>query len=188
VSDVFPWKDGFAAISARTDEEFWELANAMGRSELAGDPRYRTLERRLEDENARTLLAMVAEWALGYMKEELDELAAEHGFASAPVLSARDHFSHEHFRERRSIGQLDDPLYGDLVECGPAPKLPETPGRIKWPARPVGFHNGFVFHSLLGLSSAEVRELEERGVIGRWADRPGAKPPSSWKSGEGEAL
>ena len=188
VSDVFRCKDGFVAISAPTDEEFHALATAMGRPDLAADHRYMTLEARLREENAPALLATVAEWARGCTKEELDELGAEHGFAAAPVLSARDHFSHEHFRERRSVWQLDDPLYGDLVEYGPAPKLSETPGRIKWPARPVGFHNVHVFRSLLGLTSAEVRDLEEKGAIGRWADRPGAKPPAAWEPAVAEVL
>jgi crotonobetainyl-CoA:carnitine CoA-transferase CaiB-like acyl-CoA transferase len=188
VSDVFHCQDGFVAISAPTDEEFAGLAAAMGRPELAQDPRFGTLSARLQDENARSLLDLVAEWALGRGRDEIDELGARHGFAAAPVLSARDHFDHPHLRERRAVWQLDDPLYGDLVEYGPAPKLSETPGRIKWPARPVGFHNRYVFSSLLGLTAPEVRDLEERGVIGRWAERPGAAPPPSWKPGEGEVL
>ena len=74
------------------------------------------------------------------------------------------------------------------MEYGPAPKLSETPGRIKSPARPVGFHNRHVFQSLLGLTSAEMRNLEEKGAIGRWADRPGAKPPAAWEPDVSEAL
>jgi crotonobetainyl-CoA:carnitine CoA-transferase CaiB-like acyl-CoA transferase len=186
VSDVLRCRDGFAAISAPTDEEFAGLVPALGRPELAQDPRFGTLSARLQDENARRLLDLVAQWALGRSRD--DELGARHGFAAAPVLSARDHFAHPHFRERRAVWQLDDPLYGDPVEYGPAPKLSETPGRIKWPARPVGFHNRYVFASLLGLTAPEVRDLEERGVIGRWAERPGAAPPRSWKPGEGEVL
>ncbi len=188
VSDVFRCKDGFVAISAPSDEEFHGLTTAMGRPDLAADPHYMTLEARLAEENARALLAIVAEWALAYTKEQLDELGVEHGFAAAPILSARDHFSHEHFRARRSVWQLDDPLYGDLLEYGPAPKLSETPGRIKWPARPVGFHNRYVLLSLLGLGADQVRELEEKGAIGKWADRPGAKPPSAWEPEVAEVL
>lgn len=188
VSDVFRCQDGFVAISAPTDKEFRGLTAAMERPELAEDPRYSSLEARLQEENAEALLALVGEWAVGCTKQELDELGAKHGFASAPVLSAQDHFSDPHFRARRSVWQLDDPVYGDLLEYGPAPKLSETPGRIKWPARPVGFHNRYVFQSLLSLSSAQVRDLEEKGVVGKWADRPGARPPAWWKPGVGEVL
>ncbi len=188
VSDVFRCQNGFVAISAPTDGEFRGLATAMGRADLAEDPRYKTLEARLKDENASALLRLVAEWAIGRNKEEIDDSGAQHGFAAAPVLSAQDHFSNQHFRERRSVWELDDALYGDLVQYGPAPKLSETPGRIKWPARPVGFHNRYVFRSLLGLTAEELRDLEDRRVIGKWADRPGARPPAGWKPGEGEVL
>jgi crotonobetainyl-CoA:carnitine CoA-transferase CaiB-like acyl-CoA transferase len=64
-----------------------------------------------------------------------------------------------------------------MVEQGPAPKLSATPGRIRWTAQPVGWHNDHVFRTILGLSAAEIAGLKEKGVVGRWADRVGAKPP-----------
>jgi crotonobetainyl-CoA:carnitine CoA-transferase CaiB-like acyl-CoA transferase len=67
-----------------------------------------------------------------------------------------------------------------MVEQGPAPKLSATPGRIRWAARPVGWHNEPVLRTVLGLSPSEIRGLEAQGVIGRWADRVGAKPPDDW--------
>jgi len=188
VSDVLRCSDGFVAISAPTDQEFKGLATAMGRAELADDPRFQTLEARQMEESGTQLLGMLADWAASRSKDEIDELGAQHGFAAAPVLSAKDHVASRHLRERRAVWQDDDPLYGDLLQYGPAPKLSETPGRIKWPARPVGFHNRYVFRSLLGLSEGEMRDLQERRVIGKWADRPGASPPSAWKPGEGEVL
>ncbi len=188
VSDVLRCTDGFVAVSAPTDEEFRGLATAIDRPELADDPRFRTLEARQVEDNAAQLLAMLADWAATRSKAEIDELGARHGFAAAPVLSAKDHYASPHLRERRAVWQDDDPLYGDLLQYGPAPKLSETPGRIKWPARPVGFHNRYVFRSLLGLSAGDMHDLEERRVIGRWADRPGASPPAGWKPGEGEVL
>jgi crotonobetainyl-CoA:carnitine CoA-transferase CaiB-like acyl-CoA transferase len=67
-----------------------------------------------------------------------------------------------------------------MVEQGPAPKLSETPGRIKWAAKPVGWHNHDVLTRVLGLSPREIKDLQARKVVGQWADRPGAKPPDEW--------
>jgi len=67
-----------------------------------------------------------------------------------------------------------------MVEQGPAPKLSATPGRIRWAARPVGWHNEHVFRAVLGLSPSEMQALEAQGVVGRWADRVGAKPPDDF--------
>ncbi len=67
-----------------------------------------------------------------------------------------------------------------MVEYGPAPKLSATPARIKWAGRPVGFHNELVLKRVLGLDDAEIRELERKRVIGKWADRLGARPPDDF--------
>jgi hypothetical protein len=37
----------------------------------------------------------------------------------------------------------------------------------------------------LGLRPEQLQELEQKGVIGKWADRRGPKPPDNW---EGEGL
>ncbi|MBC7107133.1 MAG: CoA transferase, partial [Firmicutes bacterium] len=66
-------------------------------------------------------------------------------------------------------------------------KLSETPGRLKWSARPVGFDNEYVFVKLLGLRPSEIRALEEKGVVGKWVDRVGMKPPDGWQ-GEGKIF
>jgi crotonobetainyl-CoA:carnitine CoA-transferase CaiB-like acyl-CoA transferase len=99
-------------------------------------------------------------------------------------MTARDHYESAHLRARRSVWEYEDPVYGRMVEYGPAPKLSATPARIKWAAKPVGFHNEFVLRKILGMSDAEIRDLEANGVVGKWADRMGAKPPDDWK-GEG---
>jgi hypothetical protein len=44
-----------------------------------------------------------------------------------------------------------------------------------------------VLKGILGLPDEEIAELERRGIVGRWGDRRGAKPPDGW-SGEGDAL
>jgi crotonobetainyl-CoA:carnitine CoA-transferase CaiB-like acyl-CoA transferase len=104
------------------------------------------------------------------------------------VQHARDHHEDLHLRTRGAVWQFEDPVYGDLVEYGPAPKLSKSPGRLKWAARPVGFHNQYVFRKLLGLTSKKIQALEEEKVIGKWADRVGAKPPDDWKPGQGEIF
>jgi hypothetical protein len=69
------------------------------------------------------------------------------------------------------------------VDYGPAPKLSATPARHKWAGKPVGWHNHQVLKGVVGLTDAEIADLERRGVVGRWADRRGAKPPDDWKAG-----
>lgn len=185
IADIIRCRDGFAAIAAVTDEEFQGLCRAMGRPELIEDPRFRSLSARLQEENARAFLQLLASWVASKRTREIDELGASFGFASAPVLNFREIYKDDHFRRRGAVWEVDDPLYGKVVEPGPVPKLSETPGRLKWSAKPVGFHNEYILRKLLGLSGAEIKALEEKGVVGKWADRVGAKPPDDWDGKRG---
>jgi len=99
-------------------------------------------------------------------------------------LAARSDIVIENFKAGR-LWEHDDPVYGPMVETGPAPKLSATPARIKWAGKPVGFHNDFVFKRILGLDDTKIRELEAAGAVGQWAPgRRGAAAPDGWK-GEG---
>jgi len=177
-SGIFPCRDGHVAVVAGTDAEFQGLARALGRPELAEDPRFRTAAARRDPASIAALEALLAAWCRPQDRAGVVEAARAHGFAAAPVMTAADQYHDAHFRARRSVWELDDALYGCVVDYGPAPKLSATPARHKWAGRPVGWHNSHVLRGILGLSDAAIADLERRGVIGRWADRPGAGPPA----------
>lgn len=67
------------------------------------------------------------------------------------------------------------------------PKALGDAGRFKWVGPPVGLHNEDVFTKLLGVSPETLGILEAKGVIGKWADSKGPKPPDDWK-GQGTIL
>ncbi len=180
-ADFFQCRDGFVAIAAPRDEEFRGLCAAMGDADLAKDPGFATLQARQQRDHADALLQQIRSWALEKTRTEIEGLGEKYGFAAARVASAEDRYKDEHLRARGTVWEYEDPLYGSISEHGPAPKLSETPGRIRWSAKPVGWHNAEVLVRLLGLSPARIRELEAQKVVGRWADRPGAKPPDDWR-------
>jgi len=179
-ADIVRCRDGFVAVAAVTDAEFRGLCEAMGAPALAEDPRFQTLEARLEPAHAEAILRRVREWAADLPRADLEALGEKHGFAAARVVSAADRYGDPHLRARGAVWEYEDPLYGRMVEQGPAPKLSATPGRIRWAARPVGWHNEHVFRTVLGLSPGEIQALAAQGVIGEWGDRVGAKPPDDW--------
>ncbi len=183
-SGVYSCTDGFVAVVAGTDEQFRGLCRAMGREDLATDPRFATRTDRAPELHADELDQHIADWVRELTRAEVEAAARLHGFAAAGVATAKDHYEDPHLRARGSVWEMEDPVYGTMVEHGPAPKLSETPARYKWAAKPAGFHNEYVLRRLLGLSLEKIKELERQGVIGKWADRRGPKPPDGW-SGEG---
>ncbi len=180
-SNVYRAKDGFVAVSAVTDEEFKALSAAMGKEELAADERFGTMDERVKRENSDALDAMIKEWVSDKTVGEVEELGEKYGFGAARILNAKDHYESEHLRTRGSVWSVDDPIYGEVVEYGPVPKMSETPGRIKWAGKPVGYDNEKILGELLGYSPEELKQLEEEEVIGKWADAPGRKPPEDFK-------
>ena len=185
-SDIFTSKDGvFVAIGAATEEQFQGLCKAMGKAELAEDPRFSTHLERLKEENAVALLDIIREWAAGKTFEEIDKLASQYGFGAEKVASGEDHYFDEHLKKRNFTYWVSDPLYGKFPEEGIAIKMSETPGRIKWAGKPVGFDTEFVLTKYLGMKPDEIKELREKKVIGKWVDMPGRKPPEDWDGKRG---
>jgi crotonobetainyl-CoA:carnitine CoA-transferase CaiB-like acyl-CoA transferase len=186
-SGIYPCQDGHVALVAGTDREFQGLAEALGRPGLARDERFATAASRRQPAHADAIDAAIRDWCAARSRSDVEASARRHGFAAAPVMSARDQYTDPHFRARGSVEELDDHVYGRVVDYGPAAQLSATPARHKWAGRPVGWHNHHVLKGILGLPDEEIAELERRGIVGRWGDRRGAKPPDGW-SGEGDAL
>jgi crotonobetainyl-CoA:carnitine CoA-transferase CaiB-like acyl-CoA transferase len=187
-ADIFQAKDEMVAIGAATDPQFQGLCEAMGRPELARDERFATHLDRLKEENAAELLAAIRQWAAGKTYEEINRLAGKHGFGAHMVSAGKDMFDDEHLIQRKFAYTVNDTIFGPTVEEGIAPKLSETPGRIKWAGKAVGFDNEYVFRRFLGLTAEQIKVLKEGFVIGKWTDAPGRKPPEDWDGKKGVIL
>jgi crotonobetainyl-CoA:carnitine CoA-transferase CaiB-like acyl-CoA transferase len=161
----FLTRDGrWIAIACTNDRMFARLLQAMGRTDLAGDPRMTTTPSRLAHR------ALVDELVAGWVgaRDASDALAALEGaeVPSSLVASVRDLFEDAHVRARENIVSVALPLLGRLAMPGVVPRLTLTPGRIDaaGPARP-GEHNEEIYGGRLGLSREALARLAERGVI-----------------------
>lgn len=183
-SDLFDCADGWVALAAFSRGEFQGLCTAMDRSELF--QKYPEPHDRLKDEHAREILRVVAEWTATRNVSEIEELACRHGFAASRVLQVKDVYHGKHFKERGAVQTYEDPLYGDMTEPCYPPRLSETPGRLKWAARPIGMDNEYVLTKILGLSSDQVKELSREGVIFKWNPQVASHcPPPDWDGKRG---
>jgi len=116
-------------------------------------------------------------------------LGSQYGFASTPILNAKDQYESPHFRARATTFEYDDPIYGKMVEVGSPAKLSKTPGRIKWANKPVGMDNELVLRKLLGLRTSQIQALADKKIIGKWIETPpGRKPPDDWDGKAGVIM
>lgn len=164
-SNVYPCRDGVSVIiAANADNVFRRLCDAMGRPELAHDPRFATHQARGEHQAA--IDAIVAEWTAQYPSREVVERMDAAGVPAGPIYTAREIVADPHFQARGMIQQVPIEEGVQFPMPGIVPLLCETPGAVRWPGPLTpGSHNREVFAEVLGLSEAQIDDLAARGVI-----------------------
>jgi crotonobetainyl-CoA:carnitine CoA-transferase CaiB-like acyl-CoA transferase len=97
---------------------------------------------------------------------EVDAASTAAGFAESPALPSRQEaLADARLRDRRFFESVSHAREG-VVEMPALPwRLGLTPCHVRLPAPQPGEHNRYVFAGLLGLSDAEIADLEEKGVI-----------------------
>jgi len=188
-ADTFLCKDGnFAALAAPAPDEFKGLCAAMAMPELADDARFKDHTTRLKDENAMAILKIIAGWAVGKTADQIESLGKKHGFAATRLHTSKDEFEDPHRRDRGFIKEIDDPMYGKFVDHEIPIMMSKTPPKHRWTVRPVGFDNDFIMTKILGRSQSQLDELYTQGVLGRWKDQQGRRPPPDWDGQSGAIL
>jgi formyl-CoA transferase len=164
-SNVYPTRDKrMVLIAANQDSVFRRLAEAMGRPELANDPRYATHGARGEVQ--AELDDVIGAWTATIDAEPLGELLDKHGVPRGDIYRAPDMLADAHFKAREAIVKVLHPRFGDLSMQNVAPKLSATPGAIIASAPDLGQHNREVYEGILKLTAERIAELVAGGVIG----------------------
>jgi len=165
-TNTYPCADGnWLCISGNSDPIFRRLMAAIGRPELAADPRF--LDNPARCRNVAALDDAIAGWT-----RTLPAAAAQAALEAADVpasrlYSIRDCAEDPHFRARGAVTEIDDPLLGRVLHMGNVPRFDGwgPAEAIGWPGPALGAHNEAVYRGLLGLSSAELAALHEEGAI-----------------------
>src|SRR5213596_3463705 len=158
-------RDGrWIAIACTNDRMFARLLQALGRPELASDPRMASGRARLE--HRELVDGLVAAWVAAREAAEALRVLEAAAVPSSLVASVRDLFEDPQVRARENILRLAAPWVGALTMPGVVPRLTLTPGRVErvGPTAP-GEHNEEIYGGRLGLSGAELARLRARGVI-----------------------
>jgi crotonobetainyl-CoA:carnitine CoA-transferase CaiB-like acyl-CoA transferase len=164
-SNIYPTRDGkLMLIAANQDTVFKRLAEAMGRPDLAADPRYAThsargaVQKELDD--------LIGAWTVTVDAEALGTLLDDKGVPRGDIYRAPDMLEDAHFKAREAIVSVSHRIFGSLKMQSVAPKLSDTPGKVVACGPELGEHNGEVFQRILGLDDARIADLVQRGVIG----------------------
>lgn len=156
--------DAWVAIAAADDAEFAALAKAMGRPELAGDPRFATVEGRTAREDELT--AIIGAWTSPQDKHAVAVALQAAGVHAAPVQNARDLHASRFLRDRGLTQRVTHPVAGTHDYQGLALHVSGWDLAIKRPAPGFGQHNAEILAEL-GCSENEIAALDAAGVTAR---------------------
>ena len=160
----YPTKDKrWIAIACTSDKIFARLADAMGRSDLAGDDKWGKLADREKDR--AKVDAFVGDWTQTYDRAELMKVCDRFQVPCGPVYAIDEIFTDPHYKERENIKVMNDPRAGELAVPNVCPRLSDTPGSVEWLGPALGAHTEEIYKGLLGLTDAELETLRANGVI-----------------------
>jgi formyl-CoA transferase len=164
-SNIFKSRDDlWVVIAANQDGVFRRLCTAMGRPELADDPRFATHLAR--GRNQEELDGLIAEWAVERDARDLDRMLNAAGVVCGPIYTVAEIFEDPQFEARDMLVEHVDPEFGPYIGPGIVPKFSETPGAVRWSATwQQGSHNEEIYSGLLGLTASELDALREDGVV-----------------------
>jgi len=157
-------EDKWIAISAGNEAEWASLCAVAGQPAWSRDPRFASLAGRLRDQD--DLDARIGAWTRGEDAFDLMRRLQAAGVAAGVAVNGEELVNDPHLRERGFYWEIDHPEAGRQRYAGQPIRLSDTPARVYRPAPCLGEHNRTVLGELLGLSSAEIDGLEQRGVIG----------------------
>lgn len=162
-SQVFECADGKLMLAAGNDGQFAKLCEAIGRAELARDPRFATNEGRVRN---RELVTSTVQQALqrGNVAYWTD-LLAKAGVPCGPINNIAAVFEDPHLRHRGVRIEVEHPLVGALPLVANPLHLSGTPVEYGLPPPLVGQHTDELLGQLLGLDAGAIEVLRRTGAI-----------------------
>jgi benzylsuccinate CoA-transferase BbsF subunit len=170
---VFPSNDRFensgvmvdmwVSIVVADDGEFGRLANAIGKPEMARDPRFATAAARKRNEDE--LEAAIAAWTSQRSAAEAEHILQTAGLAAAVCAPNKFVSEDGHLKERGYWVNLEHPEVGTQQHCGIPWRMSRTEGKVRAPAPLIGQHTDEVLTQVLGYSAEEVARLHADGAL-----------------------
>jgi len=152
----------YVIVGGNGDSIYQRLMRAIGRPQMAADPRYATNAKRVENE--KDIDDAISAWTGARDSAAVLETLRKAEVPNGPIYNVADMMADPHFNARgmfETVSVGGKPLKIPAI----APLLGETPGRTDAPGPALGAHTDEVLESLLGLQADARAELRAAGAI-----------------------
>ncbi|HZU79244.1 MAG TPA: CaiB/BaiF CoA-transferase family protein [Acidimicrobiales bacterium] len=150
-------------IVGGSDANYARLCRAMDRPDLLEDERFRTLKERAR--HGDLINDIVAAWVAARPAAEVEAACVANDVPVATAYTARDITLDPHMAARGDLVEIQDPVAGALRQQAPYPRLIGEARPVPSGAPQLGADNKEVWCDLVGLSSDELAELQQEGIV-----------------------
>ncbi|TNF85913.1 MAG: CoA transferase [Gammaproteobacteria bacterium] len=161
-TNTYPCSDGkYVVIGGNGDSIFVRLMEAMGRSDLAGDPALADNAGRVAQQDM--LDQAIAEWTASLSAADVIARLEEAEVPVGLIYDVADMMQDPQYQAR---GMFEEVTVGDRQLTIPAilPRLARTPGFTDWPGPEVAEHRDEVLKAI-GYSDEEIARLAHDGDV-----------------------
>jgi crotonobetainyl-CoA:carnitine CoA-transferase CaiB-like acyl-CoA transferase len=161
--NVYRCRDGkYVSLSGSTQTMAMRILHAIGRQDLAADPRFATNADRLK--HVEELDAAIGEFIGRHDQEDLVVLMEQAEVTVGPIYDIAQIMEDPHVVDREILADYPDAELDRLPMHHVVPRLSDTPGSIRLPAPALGQHSRDILEQL-GFDSAETASLIAEGVV-----------------------
>ncbi len=163
--NIYKTADGkWICLSASTQAMSEKLFRAIDRPDMITDERFASNALRLQ--NVASLNAILSDYIGALSQAACLDHFQNAGVTVAPIYDMADIEQDPHFRQRNVVVELPDPEMGTVPVHNISPRLLHTPGVFRRPAPRLGEDTDDALKEL-GFTIAELKALEEQGIIRR---------------------
>jgi crotonobetainyl-CoA:carnitine CoA-transferase CaiB-like acyl-CoA transferase len=155
-------QDGYFNLGAANPRTWKLMVEAIGRPELAEDPRFADNEGRMANRD-ELITELESVFTTRTSAEWLEILEAAR-VPAGPILDVQEMHENEQVLARDMVQELDHPVAGRVQTLGPPVKFGTTPGGVHRPAPGFGQHTREVLLEY-GFAAAEIEALAASGAI-----------------------
>ena len=159
---VFATKDGHINIAAAGNDIYGRCCRALGRPDLAVDPRFST--GRLRSDNRDVLNEIIEGITRGRTSAEWIESLNAEGVPCGPIYKMNEVFEDPQVKHLGIARTVHHKVLGDVTVIGQAIELSRTPWSIRSATPEAGEHTDAVLGEL-GFGAAEIAGLRAKGVV-----------------------
>jgi len=159
----FQTEDSYLVIGVASEGIWQRFCVAIGKSELAEDPRFQRNPDRVA--NRQALIAILSEMFRGRNNATWLRLLKQAEVPCAPIQTIDQVFQSPQVLHRNMLVEVAHPTAGTVRMAGLPVKFSATPASVRLAPPLLGEHSEQVLSSWLGMSSETIAKLKQKGVI-----------------------